>query len=208
VTPAVGFDLDMTLIDSRPGIRAAYQALTAKTGVWVDADLAVTRLGPPLRTELREWFPAEVIEQTVDTYRTLYSEYAITPTVPTPGATEALAAVRAHGFRVVVVTSKLGRLAAEHLNHLNLQADELVGDLFAEGKAAAITEHGVRWFVGDHAGDMIAARTAGVPGIGVTTGPCDAEELRTAGATHVLSDLTAFPALLAKIAVGAGPSAG
>jgi phosphoglycolate phosphatase-like HAD superfamily hydrolase len=50
--PAVGFDLDMTLIDSRPGIREAYLALTAETGVFVDADLAVSRLGPPLRTEL------------------------------------------------------------------------------------------------------------------------------------------------------------
>jgi phosphoglycolate phosphatase len=208
VTPAVGFDLDMTLIDSRPGIHAAYRALTAETGVWVDADLAITRLGPPLRTELREWFPADEVEQAVETYRALYSQYAITPTVPTPGAVEALAAVHAHGFRVVVVTSKLGRLAAQHLTHLGLPADELAGDLFAEGKAAAITEHGVRWFVGDHAGDMIAARTAGVPGIGVTTGPCDAEELRTAGATHLLSDLTAFPDLLAKIAVGIGPGAG
>jgi phosphoglycolate phosphatase len=208
VTPAVGFDLDMTLIDSRPGIHAAYRALTAKTGVWVDADLAITRLGPPLRTELREWFPADDVEQAVDTYRALYSEYAITPSVPTPGAVEALAAVHAHGFRVVVVTSKLGRLAAQHLTHLGLPVDDLAGDLFAEGKAAAITEHDVRWFVGDHAGDMIAARTAGVPGIGVTTGPCDAEELRAAGATHVLSDLTAFPALLAKIAVGDGPGAG
>jgi phosphoglycolate phosphatase len=208
VTPAVGFDLDMTLIDSRPGIKAAYRALTAKTGVWVDADLAITRLGPPLRTELREWFPADEVEQAVETYRALYPDYAITPTVPTPGAAEAVAAVQAHGFRVVVVTSKLGRLAAQHLTHLGLPVDELAGDLFAEGKAAAIVEHGVRWFVGDHAGDMIAARTAGVPGIGVTTGPCDAEELVAAGATYVLSDLTAFPSLLAKIAVGNGPGAG
>jgi len=208
VTPAVGFDLDMTLIDSRPGIHAAYQALTAKTGVFVDADLAVTRLGPPLRTELREWFPADEVEQAVETYRALYPDYAIAPTVPTPGAIEALAAVRAHGFRVVVVTSKLGRLAAQHLAHLGMAADELAGDLFAEGKAAALVEHGVRWFVGDHAGDMIAATTAGVPGIGVTTGPCSAQELRAAGATHVLSDLTEFPALLGKIAVGNRPAAG
>ena len=205
---AVGFDLDMTLIDSRPGIREAYRALTAKTGVWVDADLAVTRLGPPLRTELREWFPAEQIEDAVTTYRALYAEHAITPTVPTPGAVEALAAVRALGLRVVVVTSKLGRLAALHLAHLGLTADELAGDLFAEGKAAALTEHGVDWYVGDHRGDMIAARTAGVPGIGVATGPCSEEELRDAGAAYVLSDLTAFPALLRKIAVGRGAGAG
>jgi phosphoglycolate phosphatase len=208
VTPAVGFDLDMTLIDSRPGIHAAYTALAARTGVFVDADLAVTRLGPPLRTELREWFPEEQIEQAVTTYRALYPDFAIIPSLPLPGAVEALAAVRAQGFRVVVVTSKLGRLAREHLAHVGMTADELAGDLFAEGKAAAITAHDVRFYVGDHVGDMIAAATAGVPGIGVTTGPCSADELFGAGASHVLSDLTGFPALLEKIAVGNRPSAG
>ena len=200
--PAVGFDLDMTLIDSRPGIHAAYRALTARTGVFVDADLAVSRLGPPLRAELRHWFPAEAVEEAVTTYRALYPEYAITPTVPTPGAIDALDAVRESGLRVVVVTSKLGRLAALHLDHLGMTADELAGDLFAEGKATALTEHDVRWYVGDHVADMAAARAAGVPGIGVTTGPCDADELRAAGATHVLPDLTGFPALLREIAVG------
>ncbi|AGL14018.1 HAD family hydrolase [Actinoplanes sp. N902-109] len=200
--PAVGFDLDMTLIDSRPGIRAAYQALTAATGVFVDADLAVTRLGPPLRTELRNWFPEEDVEQAVTTYRSLYPDYAIAPTVPTPGAVAALAAVRDKGLRVVVVTSKLGRLAQLHLDHLGLAYDELAGDLFAEGKAAALTQHGVRWYVGDHVADMVAARTAQVPGIAVSTGPCSADELAAAGAAHVLSDLTSFPALLAEITVG------
>jgi phosphoglycolate phosphatase len=200
VSPAVGFDLDMTLIDSRPGIAAAYRALSAKTGVYVDADLAVTRLGPPLRTELREWFPAEDVEQAVTTYRALYPDYAIEPTVPTPGAVAALAAVRARGLRVVVVTSKLGRLAELHLAHLGMVADELAGDLFAEGKAAALVEHGVRWYVGDHAADMVAARTAGIPGVGVTTGPCGHAELTAAGAAYVLPDLTAFPALLDELA--------
>jgi phosphoglycolate phosphatase len=202
VTPAVGFDLDMTLIDSRPGIRAAYRALTAETGVYVDADLAVSRLGPPLRTELREWFPPEEVEQAVTTYRALYPDYAITPSLPTPGAVQALAAVRELGLRVVVVTSKLGALARLHLEHLGLVADEVAGDLFAEGKATALTEHGVRWYVGDHVADMVAARTAGVPGIGVTTGPCSADDLRTAGGSHILADLTPFPALLREIAVG------
>jgi phosphoglycolate phosphatase len=121
-----------------------------------------------------------------------------------PGAAEALDEVRKLGLRVVVVTSKIGRLAALHLEHLGLVADELAGDLFAEGKAAALTEHGVRWYVGDHTGDMVAARTAGVPGIGVTTGPCDAGELWAAGASHVLPDLRALPALLRRITVGSG----
>lgn len=75
----VGFDLDMTLIDSRPGIRAAYQALSAETGIYIDADLAVTRLGPPLELELAHWFPAARIQEMGDRYRAIYPEYAITP---------------------------------------------------------------------------------------------------------------------------------
>ena len=205
---AVGFDLDMTLIDSRPGIAATYPALSAATGVYVDADLVTTRLGPPLRRELREWFPESEVERAVGTYRTLYPEYAIAPTVPLPGAIEALAAVRELGLRVVVVTSKIGRLAELHLAHLGMAADELAGDLFAEGKAVALAEHGVRWYVGDHVADMIAARTAGIPGIGVTTGPCGAAELRDGGATYVLPDLTSLPALLREIAVGPKLSGG
>ena len=42
----VGFDLDMTLIDTRPGIAAVWDALSAETGVHVDSADAVSRLGP------------------------------------------------------------------------------------------------------------------------------------------------------------------
>ena len=206
--PAVGFDLDMTLIDSRPGIAATYRELTARTGVYVDADLAVSRLGPPLRTELRNWFPAEDVEAAVTAYRALYPEYAVTPSLPLPGAVDALTAVRELGLRVVVVTSKIGRLAHLHLDHLGMVVDEVAGDSFAEGKATALVEHGVRWYVGDHAADMVAAATAGVPGIGVATGPCDPAELWAAGATEVLDDLTSLPALLRKIAVGSSGAGG
>jgi phosphoglycolate phosphatase len=192
----VGFDLDMTLVDSRPGIAAAFRALTAETGVHVDAEAAVARLGPPLRTEIARWFPPEDVESAVTRYRELYPAYAITPTVPLPGALDAVAAIRAHGGRVLVVTSKLGRLARLHLDHLGLVVDEVAGDLFAEEKATALVAHGATHYVGDHVADMVAARTARIPGIAVATGPCSAEELRAAGAETVLDDLTRFPAAL------------
>ena len=48
----VGFDLDMTLIDSRPGVHATICALVAETGVLIDPDVVVARLGPPLEQEL------------------------------------------------------------------------------------------------------------------------------------------------------------
>jgi phosphoglycolate phosphatase len=190
----VGFDLDMTLVDSRPGIAAAFRELTARTGTFVDADAAVSRLGPPLRAELSRWFPASEVESAVDTYRALYPEYAIAPSVALPGVREALDWVVDRGGRVIVVTSKLGRLAWLHLEHLKLPVDEVFGDVFAAGKAAALTATGAALYVGDHEADMVAARTASVPGIGVTTGPCSAADLTAAGAALVLADLRGFPA--------------
>ncbi|MFI7022993.1 HAD family hydrolase [Micromonospora sp. NPDC049900] len=192
----VGFDLDMTLVDSRPGIAATYRALTERTGVPVDAEVAVSRLGPPLRTEIAHWFPPDRVEEAVHAFRELYPAYAITPTVPLPGAVAALHAVRQRGGRVLVVTSKLGRLARLHLEHLGLTVDEVAGDLFAEGKATALREHGATHYVGDHVADMVAAQAAEVPGIAVATGPCSADELRAAGAATVLADLSGFPAAL------------
>ncbi|MEU7711457.1 HAD family hydrolase [Micromonospora chalcea] len=195
----VGFDLDMTLVDSRPGIAAAFRALTARTGVHVDGELAVSRLGPPLRTELAHWFPPERVEEAVTAYRELYPAYAITPTVPMPGAEAALRAVQARGGRTMVVTAKIGRLAKLHLDHLGLPVDELAGDVFAEQKAVALREHGATLYVGDHVADMAAARAAGIPGVAVATGPCSAAELTEAGAYLVLDDLVEFPRALDRI---------
>jgi phosphoglycolate phosphatase len=196
VALAVGFDLDMTLLDTRPGIGAAYRALTEATGVYVDADLATSRLGPPLINELANWFPPGDLDAAVTTYRSLYPRYAITPSIPLPGALDAVAAVRAAGGVVVVITSKHEPLARLHLDHAGIVADALVGDVFAEGKAGALRHFGASAYVGDHVADMRAALAAGsdVAAIGVTTGPCDAAALTDAGAWLVLPDLTGFPA--------------
>jgi len=192
----VGFDLDMTLIDSRPGIKAVYDALVAETGVHIDTDLVVTRLGPPLDEELANWFPAERIAEMGERYRALYPDHAIAPTPAMRGALEAVAAVRAAGGRPVVVTAKYEPNARMHLDHVGIDA-ELRGWLWAEAKAEALVEWGASIYVGDHVGDVRGARKAGALSVAVATGPCDADQLRAAGADVVLDDLTQFPAWLA-----------
>ncbi|WP_277348098.1 haloacid dehalogenase-like hydrolase [Streptomyces sp. HNM0574] len=190
----VGFDLDMTLIDSRPGIKAAYEALSAETGTFIDADLAVTRLGPPLDVELAHWFPADRIEETGERYRALYPEYAIEPSLAMPGAREAVDAVAAAGGRAVVVTAKHQPNAALHLSHLGIHPAAVIGWLWAEAKAEALREHGASVYVGDHIGDVRGAKAAGALSVAVPTGPISADELREAGADVVLEGgLAEFP---------------
>lgn len=193
----VGFDLDMTLIDSRPGIHATYQALSAETGVYIDAELAITRLGPPLEEELAYWFPAEQIPAVGDRYRELYVQHAIATTPAMPGAREAIAAVQALGGRAIVVTAKHQPNAKLHLAHLGMAPDAVIGWLWAEAKAEALRAHDARVYVGDHVGDVRGATAAGALSVAVATGPCVAAELHAAGAHTVLPDLTAFPEWLA-----------
>ncbi|OKI10042.1 haloacid dehalogenase [Streptomyces sp. CB02923] len=199
-TLTVGFDLDMTLIDSRPGIKAAYEALSAATGTHVDADAAITRLGPPLEQEIRRWFPEERVAEISNLYRELYPEYAITGTLAMPGAREAVAAVQRHGGRAIVVTAKYEPNAKLHLDHLDIAADAVIGSLWAEAKAEALRAHGASVYVGDHTGDVRGAHTADALSVAVATGPCGADELRAAGADVLLGDLTGFPAWLEEYA--------
>ena len=190
----VGFDLDMTLIDSRPGIKAAYDQLSLETGRYIDSDLAITRLGPPLDVELAHWFPADEIADVADRYRALYVDHAITPTPAMPGARAAIDAVQRAGGRAIVVTAKHQPNAELHLKHLGIEPDALIGWLWAEAKAEALREHSASVYVGDHTGDVRGARTAGALSVAVATGPCAADELRAAGADVLLGDLTEFPA--------------
>jgi phosphoglycolate phosphatase len=192
----VGFDLDMTLIDSRPGVHATMTELSRITGVYIDADAAVGRLGPPLDEELAYWFPAEDIPAVAEQYRALYPEFAIEPTPAMPGAAESYAAVRERGGRVMVVTAKYGPNAAQHLEHLDLVPDILVGWHWGPKKGEALLAHGASVYVGDHIADIHGARAAGAAAVSVATGPISAADLAAAGADTVLADLRGFPAWL------------
>ncbi|WP_344450470.1 HAD family hydrolase [Actinocorallia aurantiaca] len=189
----VGFDLDLTLADTRGGIGSVYSALAAETGVFIDVPLVVGRLGPPLEMELANWFPEDRVPEMVRRFRRLYPELAIPATVLMSGAAEAVAAVRAAGERVMVVTAKNEPHARATLAFLGLEVDLLAGGLWSSAKGAALREHGAHTYVGDHTGDVDAARAAGAFSLAVATGGFSAADLLGYGADHVLDDLGAFP---------------
>ena len=195
-TPVIGFDLDLTLIDSRPGIAATLRELSARTGVYIDADAAVTRLGPPLEHELLRWFDPAEVPAAGDIFRELYPMHAVHSSPALPGVAEAFAAVEERGGAIVVITGKYEPNARLHLDHLGLRTDAVVGWAWGEGKTEALRSHGARVYVGDHPHDMTSARQADVVAVGVLTGHHDAASLTAAGADVVLTDLRDFPAWL------------
>lgn len=189
----VGFDLDLTLIDTAPGFAATLEALGAELGArFPIADLSA-QLGPPLDVLLAPYLPAEAVAAAGDRFRALYPDHAIAVTGLLPGAREALAAVRSQGGRALVVTGKHTPNARLHLDHLGLEVDHLAGSVWGVGKAAVLLEEGAGVYVGDHVHDVEGARAAGIPCVAVATGGSHREALAEAGAAVVLEDLTAFP---------------
>ncbi|QQQ76914.1 HAD family hydrolase [Saccharothrix sp. 6-C] len=193
----VGFDLDMTLIDPRPGMAAVMDAVAAETGYPLDGAHFAANLGPPLDMIYRDFgVPEEDVPRLIARFRALYPEVVIPATVALPGAAQALAVVRELGGTTIVVTGKYRANAALHLAALDWEVDHLFGELWSTGKAEALKAHGAAVYVGDHVGDVRGAKAAGAVSVGVVSGPCDADELTAEGADVVLPDLTAFPGWL------------
>jgi phosphoglycolate phosphatase len=197
VSFTIGFDLDMTLIDPRPGMVLAMNTLAEETGLALDGEYFAANLGPPLDVVLRDFgAPEESIPELVRRFRATYPELVIPATVALPGAWAALDAVRELGGESLVVTAKHTPNARKHLVALGWRVDHVVGDLWAGAKAVALREHRASAYVGDHATDVLGALAAGAVPVGVTTGPCDAEQLHEAGAEVVLDTLNSFPGWL------------
>jgi phosphoglycolate phosphatase-like HAD superfamily hydrolase len=192
----VGFDLDMTLIDTVPGFGAVLEALGDELGVAFPVTELTSRLGPPLETMLAPHLAADEVAAAGDRFRELYPEYAISRVPALAGAAEALAAVRRHGGRVVVVTGKYPANARLHIDHLGLDVDVLEGWVWGIGKAEVLRREGASIYVGDHVHDVEGALAAGTTSVSVLSGGCTREELLAAGTHVVLDDLRDFPSWL------------
>ncbi|HEX3823642.1 MAG TPA: ATP-dependent sacrificial sulfur transferase LarE [Mycobacteriales bacterium] len=189
----VGFDLDMTLADPRLGVQATFASVSEEIGVAIDGALVASRLGPSLEIELARWVPAEQVAAVADVYRKHFATLGVDGTSVMPGAEESLAAVRQAGGTALVVTAKSKPLAQATLDRLGLVADETLGWRWGDGKGEVLAERGAAIYVGDHTGDMMAARTCGAIAVAVMTGADSEQALRDAGAHVVLASLVEFP---------------
>jgi pyridinium-3,5-biscarboxylic acid mononucleotide sulfurtransferase len=192
----VGFDLDMTLIDTAPGFRDALRALGAELDVEFPVEEMTARLGPPLDLLLAPYLAADAIAGAGDRFRALYPDHAITNVPALAGAHDAIAAVRRHRGRVLVVTGKFPDNARRHLDHVGFDVDHLEGWVWGVGKADVLVREGASVYVGDHVHDVEGALAAGALSVSVLTGGCTREELLEAGTHVVLESLEEFPAWL------------
>ncbi len=192
----VGFDLDMTLIDPRVGVAAAMSALESELSAGIDVEWIVNNLGPSAEMVLARWVSPESVDKAAWRYRELFEEVGVATTEAMPGAVAAVQAVRAAGGKVIVVTAKWERHAWASLQAIDVAPDAVFGLRFGAAKGDALLAHRAGIYVGDHPGDVLAARAADAVAVTVASGPASAGDLAEAGADAVLGTLHDFPGWL------------
>jgi len=201
---AVLFDLDGTLVDSRPGIVAALNATLREMGEPELPEAAlVPRIGPPIHDTWAELLrrPVEEIEDVVVAYRERYATLMLDGTSVYPGVVRLLEQLSAESHLMAVATSKAQPMAVALLEHLGLdrffaavrgpvppsteekpatvgRALEALG--LATGKGAVL--------VGDRHHDVTGGHVHGLAVIGATWGYGSLEELDAAGAEAIAAE--------------------
>lgn len=200
------FDLDGTLVDSRQDIAAAANAARAHVGLPpLPVERVASFVGDGARNLVARTLGPEhhaLFEPALAEFFRFYGAHLVEATRPYPGIPALLQ--RLDGARAVL-TNKPGELARALCQRLGLTPHlELIwgdGDvpLRKPDPAGALAlcarfgvEPGDARLVGDSKADAGAATAAAIPFVGVTWGFGSEAELRSHGATHLVSDVDAL----------------
>jgi pyrophosphatase PpaX len=187
---AILFDLDGTLIDSIELIVRSFQHTTrTHLGAPLTREEIIPTIGRSLTGELERIAPGNGAAL-LATYRAfMFANHDAFVTVY-PGVFELLAALHAWGIPTGIVTSKARISAAPSFARFLLDREMAVvvaeddterhkphPDPLLHAAQALDLPPAACWYIGDSTHDMIAARAAGMTGIGAAWGPNSAANL-------------------------------
>jgi phosphoglycolate phosphatase len=215
---AVLFDLDGTLVDSLGDIAAALDAVLVELGHPTHTREAYRRfVGEGARELVRRALPAALdpreasrqLDDALARYKARYRAHLVDETRPYEGIVELIAALRARGALLAVVTNKPHDAALEVVERLFEPGTfEVVlgqkdgvphkpdpsGPLSILRALAVAPAHAL--FVGDSETDVRTAKNAGVRAVAVTWGLRDRHDLEASGPDHLVDHPREILALL------------
>lgn len=195
------FDLDGTLLDTRPGIIRSMKATLDRLGVAYPPEESIDAfMGPPLRECFTDvcGLSDDLADKAVKIYRRhLVESGGVYNCNVYPGIPELLGKLKSAGCRLGVATSKATWLARDILLHKGLAAffDTISGAPEQGGTKAEVIRQALARLasgkdgtvlVGDRKFDAQGARETGIDCIGIQYGYGTAAELSTSAFTAVL----------------------
>lgn len=207
------FDLDGTLTDPMEGITKSVQHALKAYGI-IEEDLTklCPFIGPPLKESFIEFygFSDQDAQDAISVFREYFTDKGIFENKVYPGIEKMLISLNEAGALLAVATSKPEHFAESVLEHFNLRTyfhtvggadmEEIrvkKGDIIKYTLEKIQVEHGDHVvMVGDRKHDIIGAKEADIPGIGVLYGYGDREELLEAGAVQIAETVETLRVIL------------
>lgn len=198
------FDLDGTLIDSKPGILTAIRKTLNEFKIPYTEEVINQMVGPPFRISMKELLGIEdmsLIEQLIFVYRIHYKGGDWKDCSIYDGVEDMLTALRGAGYTIGLATSKPLQYTTIIMESLGLDkyfdyVGGATGDATAEMKTDVInmvlsklnvTDLDSVLMIGDRLYDIEGAKQSGVDSMGILWGYGDRAEHESCGADFILS---------------------
>nr|WP_317398882.1 HAD hydrolase-like protein [uncultured Gemmiger sp.] len=199
---AVLFDVDGTLLHSRPGIIDTFSYAFRAMGLDPSQMDLGRYLGPPLRQSFAEHFSDEKdVERAVEFYRTRYAQQGMHMCAPFPGVVDMLKTLREAGIFLATATSKPTAVVtpileeqgiAGFFNHIGGASMDKSVDTKTAVIRSVLADPRLRdkkiLMVGDRKDDMQGAADCAIPAAGVLYGYGSREELEAWNPVILASD--------------------
>lgn len=197
---AILFDLDGTLTDSGEGIINCAILALKHFGLPIPTmeEMRVF-VGPPLHeTFMKFGIPADKTDEAIEVYRSRYIPIGAFENTPYAGIRELLEALKSHGFKLYVATSKPEVTAVEIMKYFDLAKyfDQICGATMDTTRSSkeAVIEYLLQQngrsdnmvMIGDTKFDILGAKAHDIPGIGVSWGYGRVDEMEAAGAVQIV----------------------
>jgi phosphoglycolate phosphatase len=182
---AILFDVDGTLLDTGPGLRAAIDCTLQHEGLHPLDDATIrTFIGPPIQDSIRRVYGLSVEEawRVATLFRSFYQGDALLMAQPYDGVLDVCAELVRRDVPIAIATYKRQDYAERVLKHFgfdhfttHLFGSDFEGkltkaDIIAHAAASLGVPHEDALMVGDTKHDAIGAEQAGMPFLGVTYG--------------------------------------
>lgn len=198
------FDLDGTLIDSKPGILTSIRKTLDEYKIPYTESVIDKMVGPPFRISMRELLGIDdmsLIEQLILYYRTHYKAGDWRDCRIYDGVVEMLSFLRENGYILGLATSKPLQYTTIIMEELGLDkyfhyVGGATGDATSEMKTDVInnvlsrlnvTDLDSVLMIGDRHYDIEGAKSSGVDSMGILWGYGDRTEHESHGADYILS---------------------
>ncbi len=209
--PVLLFDLDGTLLDTEPLIKASFKHVFKqyKPEYELSEEELLSFMGPPLEASFRRFFDESMVDELVKCYREYNISHHEEWVKPLPHAKELLKKWKSEGYRIGIVSTKYRDVVELGLNVCGMRDDvELVlgGNEYDKPKpdkqgiirACQLmnVSHDDCIYIGDTHTDVLAAIHAGAYAVAYMSNPKREDELKKVKPNRLITDLAELDDIL------------